>query len=160
MARTPTGTPASSRSTRRRTMLLVTALVVVLAGAAVLYTALTPARSASSAAGAGPAGAPVSFTAATMSGQQVTVPGGKPSVLLFFGVTCGGCGPTATALGRLQRGDAADQAWRRGEPAVELLDAGGHLGRLVAERYDLKAVTRRSGVRAASDCHASVGSSC
>ncbi|MGH7743629.1 MAG: TlpA family protein disulfide reductase [Candidatus Dormibacteria bacterium] len=84
-------------------MLLVTALVVVLAGAAVLYSALTPARSASGAAGAGRAGAPVSFTAATMSGQQVTVPGGKPSVLLFFGVTCGGCGPTATALGRLQR---------------------------------------------------------
>jgi hypothetical protein len=81
-------------------LLLVGALVVVLAVAALLYTALRPGATAHSAAG--PAGGPVSFTATSASGQQIVVPGGKPSVLLFLGVNCGGCGPTATALGQLQ----------------------------------------------------------
>jgi hypothetical protein len=94
---TSSDTPPAISATRRRPLLLLGALVVVLAVAAVLYTALKPASAASSAAGG-----PVSFTATTGSGQQIAVPGGKPSVLLFLGVNCGGCGPTATALGHLQ----------------------------------------------------------
>ena len=97
---TATSSDTPPTSTRRRPLLLVGALIAVLAVAAVVYTALTP---ASSAPGPGPAGAPVSFTAATMSGQQLSVPGGKPSVLLFLGVHCGGCGATAAALGQLQQ---------------------------------------------------------
>lgn len=98
--RTSSDTPTATSSPRRRPLLLVGALVVVLAVAALLYTALRPGSTSNSAAG--PAGGPVSFTATTVSGQQIAVPGGKPSVLLFLGVNCGGCGPTATALGRLQ----------------------------------------------------------
>lgn len=97
---TSSDTPAATSSTRRRPLLLVGALVVALAVAAVLYTALKPASSPSDAAG--PGGGPVNFTATTLAGQRIAVPGGKPSVLLFLGVNCGGCGPTATALGRLQ----------------------------------------------------------
>lgn len=94
---TSSDTPPATSATRRRPLLLLGALVAVVA---VLYTALSPASTTSNAAGA--AGGPVSFTATTVSGQQIAVPGGKPSVLLFLGVNCGGCGPTATALGRLQ----------------------------------------------------------
>lgn len=104
---TATSSDTPPTSTRRRPLLLVGALIALFAAAAVLYTALTPSSSASGAPGPGPAGAPVSFTAATMSGQQLSVPGGKPSVLLFLGVNCGGCGPTATALGQLQQQAAA-----------------------------------------------------
>lgn len=98
---TTTSSDIPPTSTRRRPLLLVGALIAVFAVAAVLYTALRPTSTASDTAG--PAGAPVSFTAATLSGQQLSVPGGKPSVLLFLGVNCGGCGPTATALGQLQQ---------------------------------------------------------
>lgn len=105
MPPTSTDTPtASPRRPRRRTWWVLGVLVAVLALAAVLYTALTPTTSA---AGAGPAAGPVSFTATTMTGQPVTVPGGKPSVLLFFGVACGGCGPTSTALAQIQQQNPA-----------------------------------------------------
>lgn len=105
MPPTPTDTPAaaSRRSGRRRTLWMAGALVAVLAVAAVLYTALTPTSSTA----AGPAGGPVSFTATTTSGQPVTVPGARPSVLLFFGVNCGGCGPTSTALAQIQQQNPA-----------------------------------------------------
>lgn len=94
---TASDTPPGTSSNRRRSLLLFGGLVVVLAVAAVVYTAVRPAATTSSAAGG-----PVTFTATTVSGQQIAVPGGKPSVLLFLGVNCGGCGPTATTLGRLQ----------------------------------------------------------
>lgn len=98
---TATSSDTPPTSTRRRPLLLVGALIALFAVAAVLYTALKPTSTASDTAG--PASAPVSFTAATTSGQQLRVPGGKPSVLLFLGVHCGGCGPTAAALGQLQQ---------------------------------------------------------
>lgn len=57
-----------------------------------------------------PAATAPTLTAATLDGEQVTVPGGKPSVLLFFSVECGGCGPTAQDVARVQRsvGDNAN----------------------------------------------------
>lgn len=103
MPDTSTDIPATPRRPgRRRALWLIGALVAVLTVAAVVYTALTPTSSAG-AVGAGPAGGPVSFTATTMAGPPVTVPGAKPSVLLFFGVSCGGCGPTSTALAQIQQ---------------------------------------------------------
>jgi glutaredoxin-related protein len=58
------------------------------------------------------AGSPVSFTAQTSDGSSVALPGEKPSVLLFFSVECGTCGPTATALAEARATDptAADYA--------------------------------------------------
>jgi cytochrome oxidase Cu insertion factor (SCO1/SenC/PrrC family) len=103
----PTSTDTSARSTRRRGLLLVAAVVVVvLAVAAVLYTVVAPASTVGGGtAAAGSAGAPVSFTATTATGGQVAVPGGKPSAVLFFSVTCSTCGPAAHALATAQQAD-------------------------------------------------------
>jgi len=38
-------------------------------------------------------------------GEPIKVPGGRPTVLLFFSVECGGCGPTANALAKVQADD-------------------------------------------------------
>jgi len=50
------------------------------------------------------------FTARTIAGSSITLPGERPSVLLFFSVECGGCGPTANALAQARAQDpkAAD----------------------------------------------------
>lgn len=52
------------------------------------------------------------FTAQTVSGETVKIPGDKPAVVLFFSVECGSCGPTAHALAQVQARDprAADFA--------------------------------------------------
>lgn len=42
------------------------------------------------------------FTARTVSGEPIKIPGGRPTVVLFFSVECGGCGPTANALAQAQ----------------------------------------------------------
>lgn len=57
-------------------------------------------------------GTAAGFTAETISGDAVTIPDGRPSVVLFFSVECGGCGPTANALAQAQADnpDAADYA--------------------------------------------------
>lgn len=98
MPQTTTGRSPSPRSSRRRWPLLAAIALAVIAVLAVAYTALspTPAPTAGSSAG-------VEFTAATLSGQQVNVPGGKPSVVYFFTVNCGTCGPDAQALAQLQQ---------------------------------------------------------
>jgi len=43
------------------------------------------------------------FTAQTAAGGQVSVPGSKPSVLFFFSIECGACGPFTKALAEVQR---------------------------------------------------------
>lgn len=99
-----TQTPAPTRSPRRRLLTVIGVVLGVLAVAAVVYTAFTPAPSPTT-AGAG-AGSPVSLTATSATGAQVTVPGGgKPSVLLFFSATCGTCGPAAHAIAAAQAAD-------------------------------------------------------
>lgn len=52
------------------------------------------------------------FTAQRISGGSIRLPGARPAVLLFFGVECGGCGPTATAMAAVQadRSTVADFA--------------------------------------------------
>jgi cytochrome oxidase Cu insertion factor (SCO1/SenC/PrrC family) len=98
--------PTSPRWTRRPALLLFGALVVALVTAAVLYTIFAPASIArSSAAGAVPSSAAVSFTATTPAGAQVSVPDGKPSAVLFFSATCGTCGPATHALAAAQQAD-------------------------------------------------------
>ncbi|WP_205677030.1 MULTISPECIES: thioredoxin-like domain-containing protein [unclassified Arthrobacter] len=56
--------------------------------------------------GEGPAAA-AGFTAATSQGEQVPVPGSKPSVLFFFSIECGACGPGTRMLAEVQRSSPA-----------------------------------------------------
>lgn len=101
--------PSRSTSSRpwRRWALAAGVGVAVIALLAVAYTAFSPASpprpgaATSSTAGAGGDSAS-GFAATTLSGQQLTVPGGKPSVLFFFSVDCGSCGPGAQALAQAQ----------------------------------------------------------
>lgn len=97
----PTARRAAPR-TRRRLVLIALAAAAVLAIAFALYSALSPSSQKSES----PPGAAVSeaFTAQTLQGEQITVPDGtRPSVLLFFSVACGACGPTAQALAQAQQ---------------------------------------------------------
>ncbi|WP_103382801.1 TlpA family protein disulfide reductase [Pseudonocardia dioxanivorans] len=93
-------TSARTRSPWRRWLALTGVGIAVLALAAVAYTALSSAPAPTPAAGSG---SEMAFTATTLSGQQVSVPGGKPSVVYFFSVNCGTCGPDAQALAQLQQ---------------------------------------------------------
>lgn len=43
-----------------------------------------------------------SFTARTITGDTVEVPGSRPSVLFFFSISCGSCGPGAQSLAEAQ----------------------------------------------------------
>ncbi len=78
------------------------AVVVTLLMLSVAYTAFSsqpsPAPGAESSVAGSASTAATAFTASTMSGDQVAVPGGKPSVVFFFSATCGSCGPGARAL--------------------------------------------------------------
>ncbi|MCA0329875.1 MAG: redoxin domain-containing protein [Actinobacteria bacterium] len=47
------------------------------------------------------------FTAQRIGGGSIQLPGARPSVVLFFSVECGGCGPTAKALADAQAADPA-----------------------------------------------------
>lgn len=98
MSQTTTGRSPSPRPSRRRWPLLAGIGLAVIAVLAVAYTALAPAPAPTAGSSTG-----VEFTAATLSGQQVSVPGGKPSVVYFFTVNCGTCGPEAQALALLQQ---------------------------------------------------------
>lgn len=90
--------PRSPRPPKLRWPLLAGIGLAVIAVLAVAYTALFPAPTPTAGSSTG-----VAFTAATLSGQQVEVPGGKPSVVYFFTVNCGTCGPDAQALAQLQQ---------------------------------------------------------
>ena len=98
MSQTTTGRSPSPRPSRRRWPLLAGIGLAVIAVLAVAYTALAPAPTPTTGSSTG-----VEFTAATLSGQQVNVPGGKPSVVYFFTVNCGTCGPETQALAQLQQ---------------------------------------------------------
>ncbi|QJY47852.1 TlpA family protein disulfide reductase [Pseudonocardia broussonetiae] len=92
--------PRSPRPPKRRWPLLAGIGLAVIAVLAVAYTALSPATNPTATAGSSTG---VEFTATTLSGQQVEMPGGKPSVVYFFTVNCGTCGPDAQALAQLQQ---------------------------------------------------------
>lgn len=98
---TQTPAPAPTGSPRRRWLTMIGIGVAVIALAAVIYTAFTPAPTPN---GGTTAGGAVSLTATTAAGGQVTVPGGgKPSVLFFFSASCGTCGPAAHAVAQAQQ---------------------------------------------------------
>jgi thiol-disulfide isomerase/thioredoxin len=63
-------------------------------------TAASPAAQAGAAAPAKAAGA---FTARTLDGAGVDVPGSRPSALFFYSVECGACGPGAQSLAEAQK---------------------------------------------------------
>lgn len=97
--------PGPAGGLRRRWLAIAGAALVTLLTLAVSYTALSsqpdPAPGAVSSA-AGSSKAATAFTASTLSGEDVPVPGGKPSVVFFFSATCGTCGPGARALAEAQ----------------------------------------------------------
>lgn len=81
-------------------------LVLVMAAAATLFVSFLSSAGtgqASDARQAAPPPAEGAFTARTTPGQQVTVPGSKPSVLFFFSIECGLCGPATQELAGVQR---------------------------------------------------------
>ncbi|MHA7156208.1 thioredoxin-like domain-containing protein [Arthrobacter sp. TMN-50] len=47
--------------------------------------------------------------ARTVEGTQVPIPGSQPSVLFFFSIECGTCGPATNVLAELQR-ESPDEA--------------------------------------------------
>lgn len=104
----PPRSPGRSRS--RRTVLVVTAAVVAaLTVVFVLYAARsstngsTAASPAARAGAAAPAKAAGAFTARTLDGAGVDVPGSRPSALFFYSVECGACGPGAQSLAEAQK---------------------------------------------------------
>lgn len=78
-------------------------LVTVLA-IAVTYDVIRPQPIAPAAVSpsAGASKAATAFTAANLSGEKVSVPGGRPSVIFFFSAACGTCGSGARALAETQ----------------------------------------------------------
>jgi thiol-disulfide isomerase/thioredoxin len=102
VSQTTTGRSTSPRPPRRRWPMLAGIGMAVIAVLAVAYTALAPTAAPTAGSTAG-SSAGIAFTAATLSGQQVSVPGGKPSVVFFFSVNCGTCGPGAQALAQAQQ---------------------------------------------------------
>lgn len=98
-------TAPTSLPSRRHWLLILGATVVTLLAFAVTYTALSaepsPAPGELSSA-ASSSNAATAFTASTFSGEEVAIPGAKPSVIFFFSATCGTCGPGAQALAEAQ----------------------------------------------------------
>lgn len=109
MSQSRTGRSISPQTPRRRWPMVAGAGVGVIAVFAVAYTALSPAPARTpgppTTAGAveGQPSVATALTATTLSGQKVIVPGGNPSVVFFFSVNCGSCGPGAQALARAQK---------------------------------------------------------
>lgn len=112
MTITSTSTPPSPASgpgltvgSRRRWLGIMGAAVITLLVLAVTYTVLSAQPASTPGAASSTAGfnnAATAFTATTLSGEQVAVPGSKPSVVFFFSATCGTCGPGAQALAEAQ----------------------------------------------------------
>ncbi|GAB3662969.1 hypothetical protein GCM10027596_25380 [Nocardioides korecus] len=98
--------PVDPRTPRKRPALLIATvgallLAVTLSGCS-LSKDQQPASGSQADSGAG-----TGFTARTTAGQAIKVPGGRPTVLLFFSVECGTCGPAAKALAQARADDHA-----------------------------------------------------
>ncbi len=93
---------ATGRQGRFRMSWLAMAAVVVAVGVGVTGCATTETPQSSS-QGVAPGATADAFTAQTVAGTQVSVPGSKPSVLFFFSIECGACGPFTKALAEVQR---------------------------------------------------------
>ena len=84
----------------------ILALLRAAAAAAALFVSFTSAP-AHQAAGPREGPATAGFTAVTSQGEQVPVPGSKPTVLFFFSIECGACGPGTQVLAEVQRSSPA-----------------------------------------------------
>lgn len=82
---------------------VIGAAVLVSVGLSLSGCATTQGPSQDTASGAPAAVAAGAFTAQTAAGWQVSVPGSKPSVLFFFSIECGSCGPFTTMLAEVQQ---------------------------------------------------------
>ena len=114
MATTSSATPSPKTSgpgpegrSRQRLLSAAGAVVVTLLLLAVAYTAFgsqpAPAPgAASSKTGSSTTATATAFSAKTLSGEEVSIPGGKPTVVFFFSAACGTCGPGARALAEAQ----------------------------------------------------------
>jgi len=101
----PASGPGPASRPRRRWPTIVGAVVVSLLVLAVAYTAFgsqpsSPPGAGSSAADSSNAG--TAFTATTLSGEKVSIPSGKPSVVFFFAASCVTCGSGAQAVAEAQ----------------------------------------------------------
>ncbi|WP_298865232.1 thioredoxin-like domain-containing protein [uncultured Microbacterium sp.] len=99
--------PAATSQKREhiRTFWLIGLFVLVIVGAVMAVIATVQGAQSSSPDSSGTSVSAVSgeFTAQTTDGEQVPVPGTKPSVLLFFSIECGVCGPATKMLAEVQR---------------------------------------------------------
>lgn len=95
--------PADPHTRRKRSALVNAAMGAMLA-VTLTGCPLSKDQQPTSAAQDG-SGTSTGFTARAASGDPITVPGGRPSVVLFFSVECGACGPTAKALAQVQADD-------------------------------------------------------
>lgn len=103
----PTSGPGPDDRSPRRRLVIVGAIVVTLLVLAVAYTAFGSQPSSvpgTASTAAGSSNAATAFTATTLSGEKVSIPGTKPSVLFFFAATCVTCGSGAQAVADAQAG--------------------------------------------------------
>lgn len=88
---------------RRWNLLIAGAIVAAVVGVGACSAPTSPSSAAGAPAAQDANSTAASFTAHTLDGRKVTVPGSRPAVLFFFSVECGGCGPSAQALAEAQR---------------------------------------------------------
>lgn len=93
---------ATGRQGRFRNSWLAGAALVVAVGVGVTGCATTEIPQGSS-QGAAAGATAEAFTAQTAAGARVSVPGSKPSVLFFFSIECGACGPFTKVLAEVQQ---------------------------------------------------------
>lgn len=114
----PTGHATDRAHSLRRRAQLVTAMAALLALVLSACGGLTKdTTTPGDTSGASSTGR--SFTVRTLAGGAIQLPGKRPSVLLFFSVGCGACGPAAQSL-------AQAQAAAPGAADFAVVDVAGH----------------------------------
>lgn len=142
----PAPAPSQGRSGSRRTVLVVTAgvaavlaLVFGLNAAHLSNTGSTAPPASAKTGAASQANAAGAFTARTLGGGSVNVPGSRPSALFFYSVECGACGPGAHSLAEAQKavGTKANFVAVNVNPGDTAGDISGFLRDNQAERLAL-----------------------
>ena len=112
MSRSAPATALHRRENIRTFWFIGLFLLVMVAAVTVVISTVqgTEASSNPSSSGTSMSAVGGEFTAQTTDGEQIPVPGTKPSVLFFFSIECGVCGPATKMLAEVQRSapDAAN----------------------------------------------------